>query len=134
MKDFCNLKIITIYFFFYIKLMNTVSKFSVYFGESLFRVKNLDITSIEDVQDLKKYLQQEKAFNDILNLGLDKIHLFRKGNQSPIQELTNGIMIDGSWNGGEFVLKVSSNQGNLKFCSDLKFFFSEFHKRRTNLT
>lgn len=114
--------------------MNTVSKFSVYFGESLFRVKNLDITSIEDVQDLKKYLQQEKAFNDILNLGLDKIHLFRKGNESPIQELTNGIMIDGSWNGGEFVLKVSSNQGNLKFCSDLKFFFSEFQKRRTNLT
>jgi len=47
-----------------------------------------------------------------LNLGLDKIHLFRKGNESPIQELTNGIMIDGSWNGGEFVLKVSSNQVN----------------------
>jgi len=91
--------------------MNTIPTltFTVYLKETAYIVYNVQLSSIPFVQMVKKSLKKEEAFTEIINLGLNDIHLFRRGNDSPNQELTNETVVDASWNGGQFVLKLSSS-------------------------
>ena len=89
------------------------STFTIELGSSSYKVKSYPQDG--EVQDLKEYLQQKKAFDSIKDKGLNEIKIFIKGQEAAAQEKKNATPVEASWNGKTFVIKVATSQGNFQF-------------------